>query len=148
MESGEGTVMGENEGKILRSKSVSDLLSSISLENLTPVFVLNGYDTTDDIKHMSEDDLDYLGIGDEQAKDIILETIGCLVDNKSEKDLSIEHLTNNMPIIDTNKSPKTDSGFNSSEESPTCEIVFLHHQSFLYQDVTKGGDVRFCVAEI
>ena len=52
-----------------KSKSVSDLLSAIHLENLTSVFVLNGYDSTDDFKNLSIDDLDYLGI-DDHVKDL------------------------------------------------------------------------------
>ena len=52
-----------------KSKSVSDLLSAIHLENLTSVFVLNGYDSTDDFKNLSVDDLDYLGI-DDHVKDL------------------------------------------------------------------------------
>ena len=108
----------------LRSKSVSDLLSAVNLENLTSVFVLNGYDTTDDIKHISVDDLDYLGIEDTKAKDIILETVQDLhIDQKStEKELS--------------SSIQDDSGFNSSEseisavESPS---YFLPHKSYLYK---------------
>ena len=52
-----------------KSKSVSDILSAIHLENLTSVFVLNGYDSTDDFKNLSVDDLDYLGI-DDHVKDL------------------------------------------------------------------------------
>ena len=51
-----------------RSKSVSDLLSAISLERLTPLFVLNGYDTTGDIMDITEEDLEYLGIQDYGTK--------------------------------------------------------------------------------
>ena len=109
----------------LRSKSVSDLLSAVNLENLTSVFVLNGYDTTDDIKHISVDDLDYLGIEDTKAKDIILETVQDLhIDQKStEKELS--------------SSIQDDSGFNSSESeiSTVDGSYFLPHPSYLY----RGG---------
>ena len=56
----------------------SDLLSTISLENLTPVFVLNGYDTVDDFEDISDEDLDYLGITDAYIKDRILDTIAQL----------------------------------------------------------------------
>merc|ERR1719220_1220241 len=38
--------------RISRSQSVTDLLSSMSLENLTSVFVLNGYDTAEDIEQL------------------------------------------------------------------------------------------------
>ena len=110
----------ESKENFARSKSVSDLLSSISLENLTPVFVLNGYDTTEDIKDISEDDLEYLGISDQHVKNILLKTIDCL----------------SVSMHVQEKSPGTDSGFNSPEESPTNETAILHKQSFLYPDVT------------
>ena len=110
----------------LRSKSVSDLLTAVHLENLTSVFVLNGYDTTEDIKHISVDDLDYLGIEDTRAKDIILDTV---------QDLNI-----NQQSYEKEQSPgpsvEDDSGFNSSEseistvESPS---YFLPHKSYLYK---------------
>merc|ERR1719295_2044667 len=51
--------------RISRSQSVTDLLSSMSLENLTSVFVLNGYDTAEDIEQLCEEDLEYLGITEE-----------------------------------------------------------------------------------
>ena len=65
----------------IKSKSVSDLLTAIHLENLTSVFVLNGYDTSEDIRHLSVDDLDYLGI-DDSSKDIILHSVGKAPNNK------------------------------------------------------------------
>ena len=45
---------------------------------MTPVFVLNGYDTTEDIQDISEDDLEYLGISDKHVKNILLKTISSL----------------------------------------------------------------------
>ena len=54
---------------IFKSKSVSDLLTAVHLENLTSVFVLNGIETTDDIR--SPDDLDYLGLDDSSKKKIL-----------------------------------------------------------------------------
>ena len=70
---------------------MSDLLTAVHLENLTSVFVLNGYDTTEDIKHISVDDLDYLGIEDTRAKDIILDTV---------QDLNINQQSyENLPIV-------------------------------------------------
>ena len=110
----------------LRSKSVSDLLTAVHLENLTSVFVLNGYDTTEDIKHISVDDLDYLGIEDSRAKDIILDTV---------QDLNI-HQQSHEKEPSPGPSVEDDSGFNSSEseisttESPS---YFLPHKSYLYQ---------------
>jgi len=59
---------------ISKSQSVSDLLSSMSLENLTPVFVLNGYDTVEDMEHICEGDLEYLGIQDGETKDLLMQT--------------------------------------------------------------------------
>ena len=110
----------------LRSKSVSDLLTAVHLENLTSVFVLNGYDTTEDIKHISVDDLDYLGIEDSRAKDIILDTV---------QDLNI-HQQSHEKEPSPGPSVEDDSGFNSSEsEISTAESpsYFLPHKSYLYQ---------------
>ena len=105
---------------------MSDLLTAVHLENLTSVFVLNGYDTTEDIKHISVDDLDYLGIEDSRAKDIILDTV---------QDLNI-HQQSHEKEPSPGPSVEDNSGFNSSEseisttESPS---YFLPHKSYLYQ---------------
>merc|ERR550534_2695052 len=60
--------------RISRSQSVTDLLSSMSLENLTSVFVLNGYDTAEDIEQLCEEDLEYLGITEEETREMLLDT--------------------------------------------------------------------------
>ena len=113
--------MGETK---LRSKSVSDLLTAVNLENLTSVFVLNGYDTTDDIKNISVDDLDYLGIEDSKAKDIILDTV---------QDLNLKQCSSEEK--ESSPGPQDDSGFNSSEsEISTIDgSYFLPHKSYLYK---------------
>ena len=98
---------GESIEMFSRSKSVSDLLSSISLEKLTPVFVLNGYDTTEDIQDISEGDLEYLGIADQQIKAALLKTISCL----NTKIEAIEDKNTNSDVAD--------SGISSSEDSST-----------------------------
>jgi len=53
------------------SKSVSDLLSAVQLENLNSVFILNGFNTMDDIE--SAEDLDYLGL-DDFSKSVIIDS--------------------------------------------------------------------------
>lgn len=54
-----------------KSKSVSDLLSAVQLENLNSVFILNGFNTMDDIE--SAEDLDYLGL-DDFSKSVIIDS--------------------------------------------------------------------------
>ena len=61
-----------------RATSVQDLLSSINLENLIPVFVLNGFESTDSVRKMSEEDLEYLGISDPATVDVIIGTVDWL----------------------------------------------------------------------
>jgi len=104
----------------VKSKSVSDLLTAVHLENLTSVFVLNGYDTADDIKHLSVDDLDYLGI-DDTTRDIILDSVDKVL---PEKD----------PRTGSDSSIRKDSGFNSSDSdvSSATESYFLPSKTFLY----------------
>merc|ERR1711892_1037083 len=114
---GRATQMKKSESKenFPQGRSISDLLSSIRLENLTPVFVLNGYDSTEDIRDMSESDLEYLGIVDEHIKDLLLTTIRCLPESK----LSVKNLKEHVAIHDHNKSPGRDSGFHSPQETST-----------------------------
>jgi len=108
-----------------RSQSVSDLLSAISLENLTPVFVLNGYNTVDDFEDISNDDLDYLGITDADIKGLIIDTLSMMnkTDNKYTTRISRESCSSR------------DSGLSSSSES----ILSYHDlqsspaKSFLHQ---------------
>ena len=112
----------------LRSKSVSDLLSSINQETLIPKFILNGFDTTESLKNMTDDDLDYLGVTDDKTKDLILGTIDWLsvCGNKSEE-------------VSDEGSRVSDSGYfssaasaASSENIPSNNIhvrnSFLHRQ--------------------
>ena len=86
-----------------KSRSVSDLLAAIHMENLTSVFVLNGYDTAEDIKHLSVDDLDYLGI-DDSTRDTILQSVNKLNHNTLHR-LGSRKLSGKL----------RDSGFNSSD---------------------------------
>ena len=104
----------------VKSKSVSDLLTAVHLENLTSVFVLNGFDTADDIKHISVDDLDYLGI-DDNTRDIILDSVDKALPEKDSRTSS------DSSII-------KDSGFNSSDSdiSSATESYFLPSKTFLY----------------
>ena len=95
--------------KIPRSRSVSDLLSTINLENLTPVFVLNGYDSIDDVEDICDDDLNYLGITDENMKDLIIDTINTFTISDTE------NAPTNKEVI--KKFTCRDSGISCSEES-------------------------------
>ena len=98
-----------------KSRSVSDLLAAIHMENLTSVFVLNGYDTAEDIKHLSVDDLDYLGI-DDSTRDTILQSVNKLNHNTLHR-LGSRKLSGKL----------RDSGFNSSDSdlSTPSGSIFL-----------------------
>ena len=107
-----GSISGARSVKV-KSKSVSDLLTAIHLENLTSVFVLNGYDTTDDIRQLSVDDLDYLGI-DDSSKDIILRSVGKASATK-------------FPMFGFRK--LRDSGFHSSDSDISTPSLFKPKES-------------------
>ena len=98
--------VGGQGGVQVKSKSVSDLLTAIHLENLTSVFVLNGYDTTEDIRQLSVDELDYLGI-DESSKDLILRSVGKVSNAR----------------FDSRKF--VDSGFHSSDSDISTPSLFM-----------------------
>ena len=110
-----------------RSKSVSDLLSSINQETLIPKFILNGFDTTESLKLMNDEDLEYLGVTDEKTKDLILGTIDWL------------HLCSDSGQPSTGECSRvTDSGYNSSSESirsnqNTDSSSFLHSSKSVSQ---------------
>ena len=117
-----------------RSKSVSDLLSSINQENLIPKFILNGFDTTESIKAMNDEDLEYLGIVDDKIKDLIMGTIDWL------------NLCGSKPSNQDDCPRITDSGYNSSSESVTINhklpskeqnSSFLHPITALSQSVNN-----------
>ena len=109
----------------LRSKSVSDLLSSINQENLISKFILNGFDTTESVRRMNDDDLEYLGVTDDQTKDLILGTVDWLnmCDDKrpSEGEESLRRLS--------------DSGYNTSAES-VSSTQQSERKSFLHSNIT------------
>lgn len=107
-----GSISGARSVKV-KSKSVSDLLTAIHLENLTSVFVLNGYDTTEDIRQLSVDDLDYLGI-DDSSKDIILRSVGKASATK-------------FPMFVSRK--LRDSGFHSSDSDISTPSLFMPKES-------------------
>lgn len=104
--------------RISRSQSVSDLLSSMRLESLTSVFVLNGYDTAQDISHLCEDDLEYLGIEEGGARDLLLDTARLLARGQEDS---------------CSSSP--------SEQSPVTHTSFLHSGSY-------SRDSGICMAEL
>lgn len=107
-----------------RSKSVSDLLSSINQENLISKFILNGFDTTESVRGMNDDDLEYLGVTDEQTKDLILGTIDWLNMCEEKKPAEEESLRR-----------QSDSGYNSSAESVLSDQN-SERKSFLHSSIT------------
>merc|ERR1719220_288286 len=101
--------------RISRSQSVTDLLSSMSLENLTSVFVLNGYDTAEDIEQLCEEDLEYLGITEEETRELLLDTARHLARRDSAIDLD-------SPSSSTLESPSSSSN-NDSTSSSSSSIL-------------------------
>lgn len=107
-----------------RSKSVSDLLSSINQENLISKFILNGFDTTENVKGMNDADLEYLGVTDDETKDLILGTIDWLnmcEEKKVQGEESLRRLS--------------DSGYNTSTES-VLSNQNSERKSFLHSSIT------------
>merc|ERR1711936_1168855 len=133
--------------RISRSQSVSDLLSSMSLENLTSVFVLNGYDTAEDIEQLNEEDLEYLGITEEVTRGMLLDTARHLARRDSALGLD-------SPSSSTLESPTStiDSSSSSSSSildstSSTADLVSSFADSAISSSVdssasTGGGRVR------
>ena len=132
--------------RISRSQSVSDLLSSMSLENLTSVFVLNGYDTAEDIEQLNEEDLEYLGITEEVTREMLLDTARHLARRDSALGLD-------SPSSSTLESPTStiDSSSSSSSSildstSSTADLVSSFADSAISSSVdsseSTGGRVR------
>jgi len=147
--------------RISRSQSVSDLLSSMSLENLTSVFVLNGYDTAEDIEQLCEDDLEYLGITEEETREMLLDTARHLARRDSAIGLDSSSSTSpsssstndstsssSSSILDSTTSSVdlassfADSTSSSVDSSSSVRSSFLHSSCYSYRD---SG---ICVADV
>merc|ERR1719266_2240599 len=115
------TVEASPSRRISRSQSVTDLLSSMSLENLTSVFVLNGYDTAEDIEQLCEEDLEYLGITEEETREMLLDTARHLARRDSVIDLD-------SPSSSTMESPSSSSSsiLDSASSSVDLASSFVH----------------------
>merc|ERR1711963_869299 len=141
------TMEASSTRRISRSQSVSDLLPSMSLENLTSVFVLNGYDTAEDIEQLNEEDLEYLGITEEVTREMLLDTARHLARRDSALGLD-------SPSSSTLESPTStiDSSSSSSSSildstSSTADLVSSFADSAISSSVdssasTNGGRVR------
>merc|ERR1711872_9207 len=96
-------------------------------ENLTSVFVLNGYDTAEDIEQLNEEDLEYLGITEEVTREMLLDTARHLARRDSALGLdspSSSTLESPTSTIDSSSSSNadlvssfTDSAISSSVDS-------------------------------
>merc|ERR1712038_1323344 len=132
--------------RISRSQSVSDLLSSMSLENLTSVFVLNGYDTAEDIEQLNEEDLEYLGITEEETREMLLDTARHLARRDSALDLdSTSSSTLESPTSTIDSSSSSSSSILDSTSS-TADLVSSFADSAISSSVdssaSTGGRVR------
>jgi len=76
--------------------------------------VLNGFDTTESVRNMTDDDLEYLGIVDDNTKDLIMGTVDWLNICGNERENSAN---DRIP----------DSGFNSSSDSMVSNNHNDHH---------------------
>merc|ERR1719295_286184 len=126
--------------RISRSQSVTDLLSSMSLENLTSVFVLNGYDTAEDIEQLCEEDLEYLGITGEETREILLDTARQLARRDSAIGLdSASSALESPSSSSTNDSTSSssadfaDSASSSVDSSTGVRSSFLHSSCYSYR---------------
>merc|ERR1719204_1000030 len=132
--------------RISRSQSVSDLLSSMSLENLTSVFVLNGYDTAEDIEQLNEEDLEYLGITEEVTREMLLDTARHLARRDSALDLDSPSSSTLESPTSTIDSSSSSSSTLESPTSTTADLVSSFADSAISSSVdssaSTGGRVR------
>ena len=158
------TVEASPSRRISRSQSVTDLLSSMSLENLTSVFVLNGYDTAEDIEQLCEEDLEYLGITEEETRELLLDTARHLARRDSAIDLdSPSSSTLESPSSSSNNdstSSSSSSILDSASSSVDLASSFVHstsssvdsstsvRSSFLHNSCYSYRDSGICVADV
>merc|ERR1712088_1161483 len=142
----------------------TDLLSSMSLENLTSVFVLNGYDTAEDIEQLCEEDLEYLGITEEETRELLLDTARHLARRDSAIDLdSPSSSTMESPSSSSNNdstSSSSSSILDSASSSVDLASSFVHsasssvdsstsvRSSFLHNSCYSYRDSGICVADV
>merc|ERR1719266_2301884 len=141
------TVEASPTRRISRSQSVTDLLSSMSLENLTSVFVLNGYDTAEDIEQLCEEDLEYLGITEEETRELLLDTARHLARRDSAIDLDSPSSSSSSILDSASSSVDLASSFvhsasSSVDSSTSVRSSFLHNSCYSYRD---SG---ICVADV
>ena len=122
--------------QIQRPSSVSDLLAEISLDNLTPLFVLNGYDSIEEISTISDDTLDYLGIEDDVTRNLLIEKIKEFSEEEYQStddcltsDSSDEELSNSLPnsFLYHRWRPQSDESWSQveNESSQSQEDVYI-----------------------
>merc|ERR1711973_631063 len=132
--------------RISRSQSVSDLLSSMSLENLTSVFVLNGYDTAEDIEQLNEEDLEYLGITEEVTREMLLDTARHLARRDSALGLDSPSSSTLESPTSTIDSSSSSSSSNLDSTSSTADLVSSFADSAISSSVdssaSTGGRLR------
>merc|ERR1711973_1083337 len=134
------TMEASSTRRISRSQSVSDLLSSMSLENLTSVFVLNGYDTAEDIEQLNEEDLEYLGITEEVTREMLLDTARHLARRDSALGLdspSSSTLESPTSTIDSSSSSSSSSILDST--SSTADLVSSFADSAISSSVDSSA---------
>merc|ERR1711978_633426 len=107
----------------------------------TSVFVLNGYDTAEDIEQLCEEDLEYLGITEEETREMLLDTARHLARRDSAIGLDSPSSTLESPSSSsTNDSTSSssssilDSTSSSVDSSTRARSSFLHSSCYSYRD--------------
>merc|ERR1712181_16942 len=158
------TVEASPSRRISRSQSVTDLLSSMSLENLTSVFVLNGYDTAEDIEQPCEEDLEYLGITEEETREMLLDTARHLARRDSAIGLDSPSSALESPSSSSSTNDSTSSSSSSILDSTSSSADLASsfadsasssvdsstrgRSSFLHSSCYSHRDSGICVADV
>jgi len=158
------TVEASPTRRISRSQSVTDLLSSMSLENLTSVFVLNGYDTAEDIEQLCEEDLEYLGITEEETREMLLDTARHLARRDSAIGLDSPSSALESPsssstndstsssssssILDSTSSTADLASSFAESASSSVDSSTRGRSSFLHSSCYSYRDSGICVADV
>jgi len=157
------TVEASPTRRISRSQSVTDLLSSMSLENLTSVFVLNGYDTAEDIEQLCEEDLEYLGITEEETREMLLDTARHLarrdsaigldspssaLESPSSSSTNDSTSSSSSSILDSTSSSADLASSFAESASSSVDSSTRGRSSFLHSSCYSYRDSGICVADV
>jgi hypothetical protein len=92
--------------------NIKEVLEYLNMDEHLPVFVLNGYENLSLLKDLDEEELDYLGISDEEQRDKLFIMVGLLFPMEVNKVRDGDHVEH---CIDIN--------VNSNSEENSCNNV-------------------------